>query len=98
VRLQSLLVVALALVFGGPAAVGVRSFMKTRGTATKADTVPVVGNIEWAIGRPGRGPCPLGLPTGAVDRRFSRVSIAGIATALPPRRLGRVICSQYADM
>lgn len=41
-RLQSLLVVALALVFGGSAAVGVRSFVKNRGTAPKADTVPVV--------------------------------------------------------
>ena len=42
-RLQSLLVVALALVFGGSAAVGVRSFVNSRGTAApKADTVPVV--------------------------------------------------------
>ena len=42
-RLQSLLVVALALVFGGSAAVGVRSFVNNRGTAApKADTVPVV--------------------------------------------------------
>ena len=42
-RLQSILVVALALVFGGSAAVGVRSFVKGRGTAVpKVDTVPVV--------------------------------------------------------
>lgn len=42
-KLQSILVVALALVFGGSAAVGVRSFVNSRGTAApKADTVPVV--------------------------------------------------------
>ncbi len=42
-RLQSILVVALALVFGGSAAVGVRSFVNNRGTAApQADTVPVV--------------------------------------------------------
>lgn len=42
-RLQSILVVALALVFGGSAAVGVRSFVNSRGpSAPKSDTVPVV--------------------------------------------------------
>ena len=42
-RLQSLLVVALALVFGGSAAVGVRSFVNSRGEpAPKVETVPVV--------------------------------------------------------
>ena len=37
-RLQSLLVVALALVFGGSAAVGVRSFLNGRGTAARRPT------------------------------------------------------------
>jgi pilus assembly protein CpaB len=41
-RLQSILAVALALVFGGSAAVGVNTYMKGRGGSATPDTVPVV--------------------------------------------------------
>jgi len=42
VRFQSLLIGAFALVFGGSAAVGVNTYLKGRGTAVVAETLPVV--------------------------------------------------------
>jgi pilus assembly protein CpaB len=42
VRIQSIAAVALALVFGGSAAVGVNSFLRNRGEAASVETVPVL--------------------------------------------------------